>query len=91
MVLKGQLTEGHARALIEFSSDPQRCLLAAHEIIEKNLSVRQAEKLAKSNKKVKNTPKQMQLFDNYIERLSSKLNTEVEIKHRRNQLTICKL
>lgn len=88
MVMKKELTEGHARALLEFTDNPTQCLQAAHEIIEKKLTVRQAEKLAKANKAKKNSPKQMQLFDNYIERLSNKLKTNVEIKHRKNQLTI---
>ena len=41
-------------------------------------------------KKIKQSekPKQLQLFDNYIERLSEKLHTDVKIKHRKNQLTI---
>ena len=53
------------------------------------MSVRQTEKLAKTFKKPAKQPtKQLHLFDNYIEKLSEKLNTDVEIKHRKNQLTI---
>ena len=53
------------------------------------MSVRQAEKLTKSFKKTdKPVSKQLHLFDNYIEKLSEKLNTDVQIKHRKNQLTI---
>ena len=46
-------------------------------------------KIFKSLKK-KDSPqtKQLHLFDNYIEKLSEKLNTDVQIKHRKNQLTI---
>ena len=36
----------------------------------------------------KEKPKQLQLFDNYVEKLSEKLQTNVQINHRKNQLTI---
>ncbi len=88
-IVQGHLSEGHARTLIDFSEDESLCLQLANEIISKKLSVRQAEKLAKSLKK-KDRPesKQLHLFDNYIEKLSEKLSTDVQIKHRKNQLTI---
>ena len=88
-IIQGQLSEGHARTLIDFSNDEALCLQLANEIISKKLSVRQAEQLVKSLKK-KDRPqtKQLHLFDNYIEKLSEKLNTDVQIKHRKNQLTI---
>ena len=88
MVLNGSLSEGHARALIEFSSDEEKCVFIANEVIDKNLSVRQTERLAKSHKKQPERPKQLHLFDNYIETLSEKLHTDVKIKHRKNELTI---
>ena len=88
MVLNGSLSEGHARALIEFSSDEEKCVFIANEVIDKNLSVRQTERLAKSHKKQPEKPKQLHLFDNYIETLSEKLHTDVKIKHRKNELTI---
>ena len=88
MVLNGSLSEGHARALIEFSSDEEKCIFTANEVIDKNLSVRQTERLAKSHKKQPEKPKQLHLFDNYIETLSEKLHTDVKIKHRKNELTI---
>ena len=88
MVLHGQLSEGHARCLIEFSGDYNKCIGLANTFIEKSLSVRQAEKLAKSYKEKREKPKQLHLFDNYIEILSEKLNTDVQIKHRKNQLMI---
>ena len=88
MVLNGSLSEGHARALIEFSSDEEKCIFIANEVIDKNLSVRQTERLAKSHKKQSEKPKQLHLFDNYIETLSEKLHTDVKIKHRKNELTI---
>ena len=64
----------------------QYCL--GQKIIEKKLSVRQSEKLVKSYKVKKEKPKQLQLFDNYVEKLSEKLQTNVQINHRKNQLTI---
>lgn len=88
MVLNGSLSEGHARALIEFSNDEEKCIFIANEVIDKSLSVRQTERLAKSHKKQAEKPKQLHLFDNYIETLSEKLHTDVKIKHRKNELTI---
>ena len=88
MLLTGQLSEGHARTLIEFSHDHEKCIYIANEILEKKLSVRQSEKLVKSYKVKKEKPKQLQLFDNYVEKLSEKLQTNVQINHRKNQLTI---
>ena len=88
MLLTGELSEGHARTLVEFSNDIEKCTFIAHEIKNQNLTVRQAEKLAKKYRIKREKPKQLQLFDNYIETLSEKLNTNVQIKHRKNQLTI---
>lgn len=45
MVTNGELTAGHARALL----NAENPALLAQEIVSKNLSVRQAEKLAKNN------------------------------------------
>lgn len=88
-IVQGHLSEGHARTLIDFSNDEALCLQLANEIIAKKLNVRQAEKLIKTLKtNHKPQSKQLQLFDNYIEKLSEKLNTDVQIKHRKNQLTI---
>lgn len=88
-IIQGQLSEGHARTLIDFSNDEALCLQLANEIISKKLNVRQTENLIKT-RKTKNKPhsKQLQLFDNYIETLSEKLKTDVQIKHQKNQLTI---
>jgi len=88
-ISQGNLTEGHARTLIDFSHDEPLCLQLADEIITKKLNVRQSEKLTKSLKKpTRPQIKQLHLFDNYVEKLSEKLNTDVQIKHRKNQLTI---
>ncbi|MGA0241731.1 MAG: ParB/RepB/Spo0J family partition protein [Candidatus Marinamargulisbacteria bacterium] len=88
MVLLKQLSEGHARTLIQLSDTPDQCLAMAHNIIENNISVRDAEKhAAKTKKKTSKKPK-LNLFDNYTEKLSTQLNTNVKINHRKNQLTI---
>ena len=88
-VLEGKLSEGHARTLIDFSNDESLCNNLALEIMEKKLTVRQAERLTKTyKKKPRQQTKQLQLFDNYIETLSNNLNTNVEINHRKNKLTI---
>ena len=88
-ILDGILSEGHARTLIDFSNDETLCINLANEIIDRKLTVRQAERLTKSyRKKPRQSTKQLQLFDNYIETLSSNLNTNVEINHRKNKLTI---
>ena len=73
--------------MIEFSEDEALCLQLSDDILTKKLSVRQTENLQKHLKPAKQPTKQLHLFDNYIEKLSEKLNTDVEIKHR-NQLTI---
>ena len=46
------ITEGHAESTIEFASDEEKCLSIANEIIDKKLSVRQTERLAKENKTI---------------------------------------
>jgi ParB family transcriptional regulator, chromosome partitioning protein len=89
LVITEKLSEGHARTLIEFAQNPEQCDALADQIIEKKLSVRQSEALVKSLKKPDSLPpKQLQLFDNYIERLSQKLSTDVEINHKKNKLTL---
>lgn len=88
-VLDGQIAEGHARTLVDFSHDELLCNNLALEIIDKKFTVRQAERLVKSyKKKPRQATKQLQLFDNYVETLSQNLNTNVEINHRKNKLTI---
>lgn len=47
MIRQGKLTQGHARALLSLDS-PEAITAAAEQIVEKGLSVREAEKLAKS-------------------------------------------
>jgi ParB family chromosome partitioning protein len=89
MVKKGELSEGHARTLIDFNNDEALSLQLANEIINRNLNVRESERFIKTFRKPsKPQQKQLQLFDNYVETLSKKLKTNVGIKHRRNQLSI---
>jgi ParB family chromosome partitioning protein len=50
LIVKNILSEGHARTLVEFSDNVSLCEDIAKQIIDNNLSVRQAEKLAKTHK-----------------------------------------
>jgi ParB family chromosome partitioning protein len=88
MVLLKQLSEGHARTLVQLSDAPDQCLAMAHNIIENNISVRDAEKHAAKAKRSPSKKPKLNLFDNYTEKLSTQLNTNVKINHRKNQLTI---
>lgn len=89
LLAKKKLTEGHARTLIEFGHNTALCEQLANEIMSKNLSVRQAERLAKNTTKpVQSKNKSQNLFDHHIKTLSKKFNTPIEIKHTKNKLTL---
>ena len=89
LILNKSLSEGHARALLEFTENPEKCSEIANQIIDQNLTVRQAESLSKKDQIQKKSDKNsFQLFDNYVERLSEKFNSSVDIKHKKNKLTI---
>jgi ParB family chromosome partitioning protein len=89
MVSNGDLTEGHARTLIDSAKDEASCVELANKIINENLTVRQSESLVRKLKSKKNEgPKQLNLFENYIEQLSQRFKAPVEIKHKNNKLTI---
>lgn len=83
MVEKGQLSAGHARAILPVS-DPALQLSAAHEIISKNYSVRKAEQLAvKINKLPREEEKTGGISVDYAaevsEQLSKKLGRKVRL------------
>lgn len=59
MVEKGDLSAGHARALVSINDDRQQ-LEAASQVVKKNLSVRNTEKLAGDIIKGKKEPKEKQ-------------------------------
>lgn len=84
-VRKGQLTSGHARALITIE-DPALQMEMFQQIIEGDLSVREVERLVRSNgKKKKNRPSPAaKIHDSAVgsveDRLRQILGTKVEVK-----------
>ena len=81
MVIQGDLTMGHARALIGVPDAYEKAM----EIVEKNLSVRQVEKLTsefKKNKKIKNE-KDPNIVDLEKE-LSNKIGLKTSIQFNEN-------
>ncbi len=86
LIENGELTEGHARALLSLEEQESRIQIA-REIIKNNLSVRQTEQLIKNikqNSTTKVTSKQKQKFDPNLrtlaERLTRTIQGKVEIK-----------
>lgn len=86
-LISGEITSGHARALLSISS-PEVRLAVLESIIEKNLNVRQTESLAKQLEK--NKPrKKNPIIDEQVkaqleeleDRLSSHLGTKVTLSH----------
>lgn len=63
MVETGQISAGHARALLAFEDD-SAIRLIAKEILKKGLSVRQVELLAKKSRQEKKAPRQQSAWDN---------------------------
>ena len=77
-ISKGQLTAGHGKALLSIK-DEDKQLHAAEEIIKNNLNVRQTEDITnnKANKKGKKTKKEpyiMELEENLMKILGTKVN-----------------
>ncbi|MCD8157063.1 MAG: ParB/RepB/Spo0J family partition protein [Clostridiales bacterium] len=95
MVIDGRLTNGHARCLISIET-PEGQIAAAKQIIEKNLSVRETEKLVKSilkrGEKAKQKKKEeidetfLAICDNIAEQMKQIFGTKVEI-HQKNRDT----
>ncbi|ANX00099.1 chromosome partitioning protein ParB [Thermoclostridium stercorarium subsp. leptospartum DSM 9219] len=87
MLINEQLTPGHARALITVE-DPERQIKLAEEIIEKDLSVRETEKLVnerKNEKKQKRKAAKDPTILDIEEKLKSILGTKVELRHNENK------
>ena len=83
LVEKGQLSAGHARALVPVL-DPKLQLTAAREVVDKSLSVRQTEQLAaRLLRQPKQTPASTGLTVDYCaevgERLSRSLGRKVKL------------
>lgn len=76
---EGKISAGHARALLSFENEDEM-LSAATLVIEKNLSVRELESLAKKGKKPHNSERKKAKF--YLEAelaLKEKLGRKIEI------------
>ena len=91
MVIAGDLSQGHARALLSIEKEADRMTLA-ERIIADGLNVRQAEKLAAAvgNEKKKSVPapvdKNVQKYFKDLERnISGKLGAKVTIKNGKNK------
>ena len=86
MLISGEITQGHARALLGLEKETDRILLA-ERIIKEGLNVRQTENavaaLLKNKKPAKKAvDKNVEVyFKNLAEKLSSKLETKVSIKY----------
>ncbi len=91
-IAQGQISEGHARALLGLTS-PQAQAAALHTIITKGLNVRQAEELTRkfSGKKevapLRDESVPLELID-IEERLRSRLGTKVDISNGKKGGTI---
>ena len=86
-LISGEISSGHARALLSIES-PKVRLVLLESIIEKGLNVRQTEALAKQLQKAK-TKKNKPVIDEQVkaqlaileDRLSTKLGTKVTLHH----------
>ncbi len=86
MVIDGRLSSGHARCLIPID-DVEKELQLANEIIEKNLSVRETERLTKNidkKPKKKEEPSQEEkvlavIYEDLEEKMKTALGTKVNI------------
>ena len=86
MLIRGDLTQGHARALLAIE-DKALQLKGAQTIIDKNLSVRDAEKLVKEllNPPIKKEKPQLpgqSVYRDIEKRLKDRLGTKVSISRK---------
>ena len=79
LILEEKLSAGHARALITIE-DPKRQEEVAKEIVSKELSVRQAEALARSIKKTKNKTISSAAEDPFLSVLQQELSQHFKAK-----------
>lgn len=84
MLAEGKLNAGHARALLSIR-ESQKQLMTARKIVRKQLSVRQAEKIAQSLAKIKEEGKNnKQIYKYYLQEVEDSLNkylgTRVKLK-----------
>ena len=97
MVIDGEISMGHARALLPLE-DPEKQLLTAKEIVDKKLSVRETEKKVKEilssrdetdtkkpeTKQQEEDPSIAIIYKQIEERLQQTLHTKVSIQKKRN-------
>ncbi len=85
MLSIGQISTGHAKVLLELS-DAEQQRNAAETVVEKNLSVRETEKLVKLLLKPAPEPKKeltnADLYNQIQEKLSAKVGTKVSINRK---------
>ena len=84
MTASGELSEGHARALLSLE-DAGAILEAAKRVVREGMSVRQAEALARRGRQDKPTkvkPRESPAVRDLIERLQRALGARVQIQHR---------
>jgi len=86
LLAAGKLSAGHARALMTLGTAAQMQKLA-HDIVERSLSVREAERLARQQHKAKpSTAAHRTSAETSVEeRLQRALGTKVRLKHRRGK------
>ncbi|MEE1225192.1 MAG: ParB/RepB/Spo0J family partition protein [Clostridia bacterium] len=86
LLISGEISSGHARAVLSLESSELRLALTKR-IIEDNLNVRQAEEIAKQLNKQKKPKKEKQITvtdietENLANKISSTLGTKVKIMH----------
>ena len=97
MVIDGEISMGHARALLSLE-DPEKQLSTAKEIVDKKLSVRETEKKVKEilssrdetdtkkpeTKQQEEDPSIAIIYKQIEERLQQTLHTKVSIQRKRN-------
>jgi ParB family chromosome partitioning protein len=87
MLIKGQISMGHARALLSIS-DEQVQISIAQRVIEEGLSVRNIEKivkeLANTKEKKKENDRYKYLYKDLENDLKEKLGNKVSIKNKKN-------
>lgn len=84
LLIQGEITGGHARAILSLEDSKLRLVLTKR-ILEENLNVRQAENLAKQLQKAPRKEKEKTAYEIELESiqesLSSRLGTKVKIVH----------
>ncbi len=81
LISENRIDQGHARALLSIS-DPQKIVALARQIAEKNLSVREVEKIVNSSgaRKKQETPASDANIEKILEKLSAQYKTKVKLK-----------